>query len=110
MSKSICRWTLSLCDIANKGLLDLSFLLVTGVKYLMMLQNWLLPQKNEDSKDFILQQDEAPSHWQRNIQSSLNVSLPQQWIGRTGNKHLALQFSLLRSPDVTPCDFSFGGS
>jgi hypothetical protein len=29
---------------------------VTGVTYLAMLQNWLLPQINEDSEDFIFQQ------------------------------------------------------
>jgi hypothetical protein len=28
---------------------------VTGVTYLAVLQNWLLPQINEDSEDFIFQ-------------------------------------------------------
>ena len=33
---------------------------VTGVTYLAMLQNWLLPQMSKDSEDFIFQQDGAP--------------------------------------------------
>ncbi|PNF22210.1 hypothetical protein B7P43_G04466 [Cryptotermes secundus] len=41
---------------------------VTGVMYLRMLQNWLVPQMNR----------------------FLNESLPQQWIGRMGNEDLTL--------------------
>jgi hypothetical protein len=48
---------------------------VTGVTYLAVLQNWLLPQINEDSEDFILQQDGAPPHWHRDVRCFLNECL-----------------------------------
>ena len=57
-----------------------------------MLQNWLVPQMNEDSGDYIFQQDGAPPHWHLNVRRFLIESLPQQWIGRMGNEDLALQF------------------
>jgi hypothetical protein len=50
---------------------------VTGVTYLMMLQNWLLPQMRKDSEDFIFQQDGAPPHWHRDFRRFLKESLPQ---------------------------------
>jgi len=78
---------------------------VTGVTYLAMLQNWLLPQMSEDSEDFIFQQGGAPPHWHLGVRRFLNESLPQRWIGRVGKEDLALQFWLPRSPDLTPCDF-----
>jgi len=49
----------------------------TGVTYLAMLQNCLLPQISEDSEDFIFQQDGAPPHWHRDVRRFLNESLPQ---------------------------------
>ncbi|XP_033610354.1 uncharacterized protein LOC117282915 [Cryptotermes secundus] len=73
---------------------------VTGVTYLRILQNWLVPQMNEASGDYIFQQDGAPSHWHLNVRRFLNESLPQ----------LALQFWPPRSPDLTPCDFFLWGS
>jgi hypothetical protein len=48
---------------------------VTGVTYLAMLQNWILPQINEDSEDFTFQQDGAPPHWHRDVRRFLNESL-----------------------------------
>jgi hypothetical protein len=48
---------------------------VTGVTYLAMLQNWLLHQINEDSEDFIFQQDRAPPHWHWNVGRFLDESL-----------------------------------
>jgi len=59
---------------------------VTGVKYLVMLQNWLLPQMGEDSEDFIFQMDGAPPHWHRDVRRFLYESLPQRWIGRVGKE------------------------
>ncbi|PNF28849.1 hypothetical protein B7P43_G04437 [Cryptotermes secundus] len=82
---------------------------VTGVTYLRMLQNWLVLQMNEDSGDYIFQQDGAPPHWHLIIRCFLNESLPQRWIGRMGNEDLALQFWPPRSPDLTPCDFFLWG-
>jgi len=76
---------------------------VTGVMYLAVLQNWLLPQMSEDSEDFIFQQDGAPPHCHRDVRRFLNESLPQRWIGRVGKEDLALQFWPPRSHDLTPC-------
>jgi hypothetical protein len=59
---------------------------VTGVTYLAVLQNWLLPQASEDSEDLIFQQDGAPPHWHRDVRRFLNESLPQRWIGRVGER------------------------
>jgi len=39
----------------------------------------------------------------------LNRNLPQRWIGRTRKEDDALMRWPLRSPDLTPCDFFFGG-
>ena len=36
---------------------------VTGIAFLDMLTEWLLPQLNKDSDDFILQMDGAPPHF-----------------------------------------------
>jgi len=36
---------------------------VTGIAFLDMLTEWLLPQLNEDSADFILQMDGAQLHF-----------------------------------------------
>jgi hypothetical protein len=77
---------------------------VTGVTYLAMLQNWLLPQTNEDSEDFIFQHDGAPPHWHRDVRRFLNESVTQRCIGRMGNEDLALQFCPPRSPGITPCN------
>jgi hypothetical protein len=55
---------------------------VTGVTYLGMLQNWLLPQISENSEDFIFQQDGAPPHWHRDVRRFLNESLSQRWVMR----------------------------
>ena len=74
-----------------------------------MLQNWLLPQMGEDSKDLTFQQDGAPPHWRRGVRRFLNKSLPQRWIGRVGKENLALQFWPPRSTDLTPCDFFLWG-
>ena len=63
---------------------------VTGNLYLEMLQDWLFPQLNEDSEDFIFQQDGAPPHWHSQVRRILNETLPKRWIGRTGPKDLAL--------------------
>jgi hypothetical protein len=49
---------------------------VTGVNYLDMLQLWLMPQLQEDSKDFILQQDGAPPHFHFDVCTHLNANLP----------------------------------
>ena len=54
-----------------------------------MLQNWLMPQLNEDSNDYIFQQDGSPAHY-KDLRGYLNRNLPQRWIGRTGKEDDAL--------------------
>jgi len=44
-----------------------------------------MPQLNELSKDYILQQDGSPAHY-KDVRGYLNRNLPQKWIGRTGKK------------------------
>ena len=73
-----------------------------------MLENWLMPQVNEDSNDYIFQQDGSPAHY-KYVRGYLKRNLPQRWIGRTGKEDDALMRWPPRSPDLTPCDFSFWG-
>ncbi|KAG8251768.1 hypothetical protein J6590_072609 [Homalodisca vitripennis] len=48
---------------------------VNGMSYLQMLQNWLFPQLQADSGDFIFQQDGAQPHWHNNVRQLLNNTL-----------------------------------
>ena len=73
-----------------------------------MSENWLMPQLNEDSNDYIPQQDGSPAHY-KGVRGYLNRNLPQRWIGRTGKEDDALMRWPPRSPDLTPCDFFFWG-
>jgi len=72
------------------------------------LENWLMPQLNEDSNDHIFQQDGSPGHY-KDVRGYLNRNLPQRWIGRTGKEGDVLMWWPPRSPDLTPCDFFFWG-
>jgi len=73
-----------------------------------MLENWLMPPLNEDSNDYIFQQDGSPAHY-KYVRGYLNRNLPQMWIGRTGKEDDALMRWPPRFPDLTPCDFFFWG-
>jgi hypothetical protein len=77
---------------------------VTGIIYLDMLQQWLMTQLQEDSEDFIFQQDGAPPHFHSDVRAYLNANLPGRWIGRTSNDDSAFLPWPPRSPDLTPCD------
>ena len=44
---------------------------VTGNSYIEMLQDWLFPQPNKDSENFIFQQDGAPPHWHNQVRRFL---------------------------------------
>jgi len=44
-----------------------------------MLENWLMPQLNEDSNDYIFQQDGSPASY-KNVGVYLNRNLPQKLI------------------------------
>jgi len=74
-----------------------------------MLTEWLLPQLNEDSVDFILQMNGAPPHFHRQVREFLNQHLPQRWIGRGTDDDQMLLAWPPRSPDATPCDFFLWG-
>jgi len=50
-----------------------------------MLENWLMSQLNEDSNDYIFQQDGSQAHY-KDALGYLNRNLPQRWIGRTRNE------------------------
>lgn len=82
---------------------------VNGRRYLDMLQNWLMPQMDEDSDDYIFQQDGCPTHFHYDVRDYLNTNLSQRWIGRFGPEDEALMRWPPRSPDLTPCDFFFWG-
>ena len=47
-----------------------------------MLQQCLSPQLQEDSRDFIYQQDGAPPQFHHDVRGYLNDTLPHRWIGR----------------------------
>lgn len=99
----------AICRMKLYGPFFFSERTVTGHLYLDMLQMWLIPQFEEDSRDFIFQQDGAPSHFHNDVRGYLNEHLPQRWIGRTGPADEALLRSTPRSPDMTPCDFFLWG-
>jgi len=40
---------------------------VNGMIYLNMLENWLMPQLNEDSNDYIFQQDRSRAHYHKDV-------------------------------------------
>jgi len=70
-----------------------------------MLENWLMPQMNEDSNDYIFQQDGSPPHY-KDVRGYLNRNLPQK-VDRT---HRKKDDALMRWPPrshLTPCDFFF---
>ena len=52
-----------------------------------------------------LQHDGAPADFDRNVRNHLNVTYPNQWIGRGGPVPW-----LARSPDLTPLDYFLWGS
>ena len=82
---------------------------INGMIYLHMLENWLMPQLNEHSNDYIFQQDGSPAHYHKDVRGYLNRNLPQRSIGCTGKEGDVLMRWPPRSPDLTPCDFFFSG-
>jgi len=71
-----------------------------------MLEEWLMPQLNEDNNDYSFQQDGSPAHY-KDVRGYVKRNLPQRWIGRTGKEYDALLRWPPRSPDLTPYDFFF---
>jgi len=73
-----------------------------------MLENWFLPQLNEDSNDYIFLQDGSRAHY-KDVGAYLNRNLPQSWLGRIGKEVDALMQWPPRCPDLTSFDFFFWG-
>jgi hypothetical protein len=48
---------------------------VTGMIYLV--ENWLMPHLNEDSNNYLFQQDGCPAHYHKDMRGYLNQILPQ---------------------------------
>ncbi|KAG8283698.1 hypothetical protein J6590_011067 [Homalodisca vitripennis] len=63
--------------------------------------NYLFPQLETDSNNFIYQQDGAPPHWHLTVRQFLNQRICDRWIGRTGQNYASLHFWPSRSPDHT---------
>lgn len=75
------RFTKNVCVVC--GFLIFEGNTVLGHSYLEILKDWLFPQHNEDSEDFIFQQDRAPPHWHNQVCQFLIKILPQHWICHT---------------------------
>jgi hypothetical protein len=74
---------------------------VTGISYLDMLENYLMPQLQQDmDRDLIFQQDGAPPHFYCNVTSHLNRTVVA-WIGRDGTTAWPP-----RLPEIIPLDHS----
>lgn len=92
------------CAISNKKVYGLFFFYqestITGVVYLDMISQWLVPQLQEDSDDFVRVQDGAPLHWHHYVRDYLDENLPRRWIGRAADMNNLLLRWPQRSPDL----------
>jgi hypothetical protein len=82
-----------------------------GTKFIITcsLNQFVKELSQEDSKDFILQQNGAPPHFHRQVRRFLNEHLSRCLIGLSvQNNDLPLEDWTPRSPDITPRDFSCG--
>ena len=79
---------------------------INGFVYLDMLENFLIPQIDEDDQEgeIQFQQDGAPPHYLKNVRDFLDLRFPGRWIGRGGPTSWPP-----RSPDLTPLDFFLWG-
>ena len=75
---------------------------IRTIVYLDMLQEFLIPQMDEDDQEgrIHFQQDGAPPHYLGEVRP-----FPRSWIGRAAPIAWPP-----RSPDLTPMDFSYGDS
>ena len=57
---------------------------ITGIVYLDMLKEFLIPQLDEDDQEgrIHFQQDGAPPHYLGEVREYLNTRFPGRWIGR----------------------------
>jgi hypothetical protein len=75
---------------------------ITSIMYLDMLQQFLIPQLDEDDQEgrIHFQQDGAPPHYLEEVCENLNTRFPGPWIGLA--RPIAWQ---PRSPDFILLDF-----
>jgi hypothetical protein len=102
-ARNICQESKQVDKSREPGTADVS------VKCLAHSTQTSQSQSQEDSKDFIFQQDGAPPHFHLDICAYLNANLPGRWIGRTSNNDSAFLPWPPQSPDLTPYDFFFMG-
>ena len=69
----------------------------------------LMPQLQEDSEDFIFQQDRAPPHFHFDVHAHIIANLPSCWIGHPSHNDSTLLIWPPWSPDLTPCHFFLRG-
>jgi hypothetical protein len=63
---------------------------VIGINSLDMLQLWLMPYLQEDSKNLTVQQDKALPHFQLDVCAHFKVKLPGCWIGHASDNAMLL--------------------
>ena len=78
-SKYLTNFTRRLIQGVSKRALQL-----IGIVYLDMLQEFLIPQLDEDDQEgrIHFQQDGAPTHYLGEVREYLNTRFPGRWIGR----------------------------
>jgi hypothetical protein len=79
---------------------------ITGILYLDMLQQFHIPQLDEDDQEGCIhfRQDGSPPHYFEEVCKYLNTRFPGQWIGR------AVPISWAsHSSDLTPLNFFLWG-
>jgi hypothetical protein len=74
---------------------------ITGIVYLDILKQFLIPQLDEDDQEgrIQFQQDAAPPHYLEEVREYLNTRFPDRWIGRAAPIAWPP-----RSPHLTPLD------
>ena len=67
---------------------------ITGIVYLDMLQEFLIPQLDEDDQEgrIHFQQDGALPHYHGEVREYLNTRFPGRWIGRAAPISMATSF------------------
>jgi hypothetical protein len=80
--------------------------IITGIVYLDMLEQFLIPQLDEDDQEghIHFQQDGAPLHYLEAVREYLDTRFLGRWIGRAAPIAWPP-----RSPDLTPLYFFFWG-
>lgn len=84
-------------------------LTINSISYLNLLKNFIFPLMENESDEFIFQQDGAPPHYHTSVREFLNQRAPNRWIGRCSSNDDVLLTWPPRSPDLTPCDFFLWG-